>query len=95
VPIAQKCFSTVLYLCAVFGEIEADEVGDARAVADGDSWLMREASSVDLRSRPRCVRAARLGNTQTVTPPSVAGLEGAESGGRLVRARRGGGDDEH
>ena len=58
-PISQKCFSAVLNPGAVFGEIEADDVGDARAAADGGSWLMREASSVDLRSRPRCVRAAR------------------------------------
>ena len=82
-PISQKCFSAMLNPCAVFGEIEADEVGDARAVADGDRWLMREASSVDLRSRPRCARAARnrtkraLGNTETVMPsPSWTGLEG-------------------
>ena len=94
-PISQRCFSAVLNPCALFGEIEADDAGDARAVADGGRWLMREASSVDLRSRPRCARAARLGNTQTVTPPSVVGLEGEESGGRLVTARRGGGDDEH
>ena len=83
VPISQRCFRAVLNPRAVFGEIEADEVGDARAVADGDRWLMREASSVDLRSRPRCARAARnrtkraLGNTETVMPsPSWTGLEG-------------------
>ncbi|MCK7581215.1 MAG: hypothetical protein MZV65_39980 [Chromatiales bacterium] len=57
-PISQKCFSAVLNPCAVFGEIEADDAGDARAVADGDGWLMREASSVDLRSRPRCALRA-------------------------------------
>jgi hypothetical protein len=86
VPISQKCFGAVLNPGAVFGEIEADNVGDARAVADGS--CARHRASIFDRGRGACaLRATPLENTETVTPPYLAGLEKGESGGRLVTAK--------